>query len=699
MQFAALPLLCALASLFVVRVSGAPSGLPDLRDELSGLSPAQRAQVAELVARVQMQQVAKRTNPSGSYAPANVTDCPAAFNSSEPGGMTGYVRNATSQEINSQEADYIERHRKARQDDWTEWLSSASPGPNLNISGGVQNYTSTLSNIPKVGIAVSGGGYRAMLYGAGVIQGWDARNSTSSSRGLGGVLQRADYFAGLSGGSWLTGALAINDWPTPQQLNDEIFDLESNLILPSDNKLDFYTSIVSDVEAKKSKGQFPTSITDYWGRALSYHLLNSTKYPDHGAATTWSDIVNVTAFQNASMPFPVVMADEREPGDVLIYGNTTIWEFSPFEFGTWNRIQGFVETSVLGSTIENGKMVSCIGGYDSFGWVVGTSSTLFNGLFDELITSDGDSVIQAALTALTGAVDAASNDVSQVPNPLQSFENGVNSSAISDATLLSLTDGGEDDQNIPVEPLIQPARDLDFILALDSSADVSSWPNGTALYQSHLRAQTSGNNEVPFPYIPQPETFVNRGLNTRPVFFGCDASNATNAKTAAHNTKAPIVAYVPNYPYSGLTNFSTYKLEYDASESQLMLDNGVAIATLGGNNATWAQCLACGMLERSWERSGVERPSECTQCMDTYCWDGVEDNSTPANPYSPPVGMPEWVSDTSVQRAPAYTGGNGSSSTSTDSDSSDSGAMFLSAREAFGVAAYALVVASACMLL
>lgn len=609
----------------------------------------------------------KRSNPRDSYAPTEVQDCPSAP-SSLPGGGVQYVRDTASQQRGAEESDYINRHRQARKDDWNTWLSSASPGPNLNIAGGVQNYTNTDSNIPRVGIAVSGGGYRAMLYGAGILQGWDSRNATANERGTGGILQRADYLAGLSGGSWLTGSIAMNNWPTPQQLRDEVFDLTSNLVIPSSGKISFYASLVSDVKAKRDQWEL-TSITDYWGRALSHHLLNDTVYPDAGVATTWSDVVNVTNFQNAAYPYPIIVADQREPGQVLIYDNTTIWEFGPYETGTWNNIKAMFPTKLIGSSVNNGSISRCVLGWDNFGWTVGTSATLFNGLFTSLITSDGDSLIKDALLSIAGAVASQDNDISELPNPFYNFKSPESTDNISAVQNVSLVDGGEDNANVPLEPLLQPARELDFILALDSSADVTSWPNGSSLYHQQIRAAQSGDQyrEVPVPYFPTTETFVNRGLNTRPVFFGCDASNATNAKTAINGALAPIVAYIPNYPYTGLSNFSTFQLEYSPEESQLMLDNGVEVATLGGKNSTWAQCLACGMLERSWARSGVARPDECTQCMDTYCWDGVEEHNEPANPYSPPVGPPTWLSNTAVQEEAPYTGGNGSSSSTSSS--------------------------------
>lgn len=139
----------------------------------------------------------------------------------------------------------------------------------------------------------------------------------------------ADYIAGLSGGSWAVGSLAINNWPTTQALNDEVWNLEENLVIPENGKVKFYASLVADVKQKRDLG-YNTAITDYWGLALASHLLNSSAT----ASTTFSDIVNTTNFMNAAYPFPVIIADEREPGELLISGNTSQWEFNALETGT-----------------------------------------------------------------------------------------------------------------------------------------------------------------------------------------------------------------------------------------------------------------------------------------------------------------------------------------------------------------------------
>jgi hypothetical protein len=82
--------------------------------------------------------------------------------SSCPAGQT--IRIGTA--INQKEADYVRGHTEATQKLWAEWLSS-SKGPNLDtadgIRGGVAAYTGNISNLPRVGIALSGGGLRATV--------------------------------------------------------------------------------------------------------------------------------------------------------------------------------------------------------------------------------------------------------------------------------------------------------------------------------------------------------------------------------------------------------------------------------------------------------------------------------------------------------------------------------------------------------
>ncbi|PWZ01103.1 putative lysophospholipase [Testicularia cyperi] len=676
MRLAALSLLLlGLATAGSTGVQAYPS-IPSQLDteEMLRISQLPRDQKVALAARLLEVRTAyeyhiheRRSSPSGSFAPANMA-CPPTTSQQGP----GQIRPAATKQLSTNEADYISRHRQQRQSDWATWLSNSTK-LNSTLLGGAANYTSSVDRLPRLGFALSGGGLRAMLVGSGTLMGFDGRNSTANERGTGGLLQLADYVAGLSGGSWATGSLAMNDWPTAQSLNSDVWNLASNLVVPADGKVSFYASIVAAVAGKRNEG-YQTSLTDYFGLSIADKVLDGSRYKNKFSAT-WSDVRNTSSFSNASMPFPIIIADEREPNELIISQNTSIWEFSPYEFGSWNpTVSAFVPIEILGSSLENGTSVlpnaECVGGYETFPWVVGTSATLFSALYLQLIEADNNSVIVDALKNIAQAVSEMQNDVSSVPNPFFGYNTGSNE--VADLRNITLVDGGLDNQNVPLWPLVEPARDLDIVIAIDSSADTTNWPNSSSLYQTGLRAKNSRYSAYPFPVMPDTNTAVNRGLNTRPVFYGCDAGvNVTNSASAFNGTKTPIVVYLPSYPYSALANTSTYKMEYSASESQAVLDNSVDVATLGGADSMWSTCLACAALQRGFERSQTPRPDICTQCLDKWCWDGVTNSTTPSNPYSPPIGVPEFItSNGSTQNSPPYTGGNGTNSNQNESSSS-----------------------------
>jgi len=83
----------------------------------------------------------------------------------------------------------------------------------LDTDAYLDAHSANASTLPNIGIAVSGGGYRAMLNGAGVVQAFDNRTPNATNAGqLGGLLQSSTYLAGLSGGSWLVGSLYTNNF-------------------------------------------------------------------------------------------------------------------------------------------------------------------------------------------------------------------------------------------------------------------------------------------------------------------------------------------------------------------------------------------------------------------------------------------------------------------------------------------------------
>lgn len=520
----------------------------------------------------------------------------------------------------------------------------------LNITGFdaesyITNHANDASALPNIAIALSGGGYRACMSGGGAVQAFDSREKNSTAAGhLGGLLQSATYISGLSGGGWLVGSIFVNNFTTITGLLDDssssVWEFGNSIFEGPDtgglqilDSAEYFRDIQSEVSAKHDAG-FNTSITDYWGRALSFQLVNAS---DGGSSYTWSSIQLQDSFTNGDSPMPILVADGRAPGETLIPANTTIYEFNPFEFGTWDpSTYGFVPLEFLGSNFAGGVLPEgeqCVRGFDNVGYVMGTSSSLFNQF---LLNLDGSPIPELAkgfVTNILNQFNQSENDIAQYqPNPFYGYNNATSDNYNQES--LTLVDGGEDLQNIPLHPLIQPSRHVDVIFAVDSSADTPTfWPNGTALVATYQRTLDGavGNiaNGTSFPSIPDQNTFVNLGLNTRPTFFGCNSSNTS--------TNTPLIVYIPNTPYTYQSNVSTFNPSYNTSERNALVGNGYNVATMGNGtiSSTWPVCVGCAILSRSLERTNTAVPSVCAQCFSDFCWDGTVNSTTPGD-FNPP---------------------------------------------------------------
>jgi lysophospholipase len=535
-------------------------------------------------------------SPSNSYAPS-VVSCPQ----SRP-----KIRTATK--LSTEEADWLQLRRKEITDPLVEFLDRSSI-PNFDAQRFRSQNGNDSLDLPRIALAFSGGGYRALMNGAGFISAADNRSQDlPKTGGIQGLLQSATYIAGLSGGNWLVGSIYSNNFSTVQEIQSKGWKFDRSIFKgPKEkgisllNTADYWTEIATQVAAK-AEG-WDTSLTDYWGRALSYQLVEDE---EGGPAYTFSSIARSDHFMKASTPFPIVVADGRAPGEKV----------------------GFAPLRYIGSNFSAGAVPKdgrCVEGFDQIGFVMGTSSTLFNQfLLQNLssVTGDLPSFLNETLYKVLDALDESENDVAQyAPNPFLDWQPSTNPGAKS--SQLTLVDGGEDLQNLPLHPLIQPIRAVDVIFAIDSSADTAyNWPNGTALRATYERSLSSIGNGTLFPSIPDAETFVNLGLNKRPTFFGCDASNFTISKG---QTVPPLVVYIPNAPYVAASNVSTFDPKYPTEQRDAIIMNGFEAATQGNGtlDSEWRACMGCAVLSRTLHRAGEPLPDACNKCFSRYCWNGT----------------------------------------------------------------------------
>ncbi|CEL04962.1 Putative Lysophosphoplipase A [Aspergillus calidoustus] len=570
-------------------------------------------------------------NAPDEYAPANVT-CPAVKPS---------IRSARN--LSSNETQWVHsRHRQiiSPMRDLLGRLNITG----FNASAYMDIVSSNTSNVPNIGIAVSGGGYRAMLNGAGALKAFDSRTSNSTATGhLGGLLQSATYVSALSGGGWLVGSVFLNNFTTIAELQatEDVWDLRNNILEGPDHKhlqalhtASYWSDIIDAVHSKRDAG-FNTSLTDYWGRALSYQFINAS---EGGPSYTWSSIALMDNFKNGQIPLPILVADGRNPGELVVGSNSTVYEFNPWEFGSPDpAIYGYAPLEYLGSDFSNGRVGTngaCVRGFDNAGFVMGTSSSLFNQFILRLNGTDIPEALKSVLASILEHIGEANDDIAAYPNPFSNYTN--TNASISSLSELNVVDGGEDGQNIPLHPLIQPNRHVDVIFAIDSTSNIHNWPSGKSLVETYERSLESAGvgNGTAFPSIPDPNTFVNLGLNKRPTFFGCDTRNLTGP--------SPLVVYIPNAPYTFMSNTSTFDLSYSDEDRDAMILNGYNVATQGNSteDETWPACVGCAILSRSAERTGTTLPEACTRCFRSYCWNGTLDSREPVG-YEPALKIRE----------------------------------------------------------
>ncbi|KAJ7451275.1 FabD/lysophospholipase-like protein [Mycena galericulata] len=586
---------------------------------------------------------------------------------------TIFVRPA-SEGLSSEESTWLDSRRPQVVSALQAYLNLAAI-PGFNVSTYISTLSANSSAVPVIGQSFSGGGTRASMSAIGFYQSFDSRYNKSVAAKTGGLSQATTYVAGLSGGCQATMTLAINDFT----------DVQTLVTGGAFNNSEVPNSAYEILELKAKAG-FNLSIADVVGVSEIFYAAKG------GPGPTFSSLFSSTTYTNGSVPLPfLIMAEgipQGIPGSNSYNGilfpvnnatNQTIYEISPIEFGSWQgRAQAFTPTSLLGTTLNAGVPVNrseCVTGWDSSAWVLGaavsaqadwviikdTNNTV--GEFsrrkraelaypaNETEINDqkqaqelGAFVTEVLPSILTLLGNATIQEVGYgvVHNPFLGYTNS--DAGLQEQATLALVDAGESGQESPIWPLIQPARKMDFLLVTDSSGSElsSGWMNGTNLINT---ASMAIANNVPFPKLPNVNTFLINNYTLAPVFFGCN------------EPEVPLVLFVADAPYSAYSNATTV-VATGPSEAQIQMLLQNTLDIVSQSNTTWAQCIACGSILRSLERLGQPIPDQCTLCFEQHCWQGEMAAGTPpfvapALLLSPSTTFAEWNATTWT---PAFSG-------------------------------------------
>ncbi|OBZ71262.1 Lysophospholipase 3 [Grifola frondosa] len=396
------------------------------------------------------------------------------------------------------------------------------------------------------------------MFGAGILNALDGRNPMSLEAGIGGLLQTASYLSGLSGGSWFVGSLAQANFPTIPELvfgpsnvdvegfggwmtDKDILELSSDV-----NVTQAYVSgLVEEVMGKHAAG-FPVTTADVLGRTFSRHFVNGTNALNflnnkltHGAGITFSSIVNISSFANHMQPFPILMTDTSSTcandsvmlnaSDAFVPLSNPIFELNVFEMGSFDpMLAAFIPMKYLGSS----NNTICVSNFDQMSFIEATSSNLFN-IYDLLMQAPPYS-IEVIFDLLAQLLPEPSVPIAQtlIPNPFSGSAYFANSNK----TYLSLVDGSEDGEMMPIQPLLVKSREVDTIFAIDGSGQTDdNFADGSSLIATQDRVSLFPSH-YSFPPVPSsPSTLASSNLTKHPTFFGCNS-----------NTSAPLVIYFAN---------------------------------------------------------------------------------------------------------------------------------------------------------
>ncbi|KAG0693091.1 lysophospholipase catalytic domain-containing protein [Suillus ampliporus] len=577
--------------------------------------------------------------------------CPSGFNLVRQAGSSA----AGNQTLSPQEAAYISaRKSSVLPNAWKTYLSNIE-ATNASlpsyVSGILGGNSSGIADYPNLGIACSGGGWRATMFGAGVLNVLDGRYETSVALGTGGLLQAAQYLTGLSGGSNLVGSLAQANFPTMDAL---AFGTNStdptntwggwlsqiNQEAPYTNATqndEYLQLLIGEVRGKFEAG-FAVSYVDVIARDNGRHFVNGTDLSNffddslvHGAGYTWSGVANVSTFMSYEQPFPILVATLLSPNgnmstvipnsSFIVPTSNPIMELNVYEMGSYDpTLAAFTPMKYLGTMNES----ICVTNYDQAGLVMGASGD-WNTFYNTSESTLENSSIYPIIEALNNTLPQTNVvlDGTLFPN---SFHGPATEGTFIDAgeTSIAMSDGGSDGEAVPIQPLLVKARGVDTVFAIDANQDWGNayWSAGGSLINTQNRINALFPTAYSFPPVPtNVSEFIAQNLSTRPTFFGCDSS-----------TEAPLIIYLANGgpPRDGETpvtnvapnNVTTEQMQAFLNQTYTIATQGNPANASGAIDPEWPACLACGVVDRARNRSGVERSGTCSSCFERYCWNG-----------------------------------------------------------------------------
>ncbi|KAG1225015.1 hypothetical protein G6F35_003658 [Rhizopus arrhizus] len=491
-------------------------------------------------------------------------------------------------------------------------------------------------DIPVIGIASSGGGYRAMIGLTGYL------NAMKQS----GLLDCTMYFSGISGSCW---AMSLYYHPfiqaDPLRLKQHI---ERQVSVHWANMSHFLSTLTASTQHTKAlmrgliqrQQQGEINLVDVFGA-----LVGGSLFVDNKNAFSLGLSSQQQFLEDGKEPMPIYCVVRHEVGPFESIGekmkklselkskelikeeeeqkvkkdqlNIYQWfEFTPYDMGC-EEIEAWIPTWAFGRAFEQGKNIERL-----------PEQTLdvLNGMFGSAFAASLVHFYQEIRSFLpSNALEKFDDTVKQFemsmsnfhpispsyfPNPFYKLSEKTKHGLCRPETILSskelyLMDAGMDN-NIPFYPLLREGRDVDVILAIDLSADIQTAPHFARAESYIKRRGIDGWPEG--AGWPQEKKQVDRkySLGTCTIFEGESKEEVSQKTKKSRSIKLAYFPFILNESYDPefdpqITEFcSTWNFVYRREQVDKVI--GLAEANMNQNMDTIRE-----LLIKTWKDKRKQR--------------------------------------------------------------------------------------------
>ncbi len=360
--------------------------------------------------------------------------------------------------------------------------------------------------VPTIALAISGGGYRAMVMAIGLLVGLEKA----------GLLDYVTWVCSVSGSTWgvapLYSYLAKNQGESIETFREKQFRSLSNKGLPSVSPSQFKQ--ISDLFLVEAADDQPFTHVNIFGALLANRLLQIVS--DNPQRVYLSEQASLP--ERGLLPIPIYTAAYAEQSSPQLEW----FEYTPWEIGgAW--LQQYAPTWAFGRKFDAGKSTN-FALEKSLGFHLGTYGAMFGMTFAEAYTNFGkfvpSKIVRNIIEKIVKPVGEKRVGWAEVHN----YTKGMPGSKIKDQEFIDLIDAGLI-INLPFPPVSgdRTERKVDMFIFYDASLTVE---NGLHLKKSADYAEQKG---IQFPAIQY------EGLHTKALSIFKDTQKKN----------VPVIAYMP----------------------------------------------------------------------------------------------------------------------------------------------------------